>query len=108
LLMSVLAALEAIRPPLSVIADAEGLRPFETDALIAHRELPLVAVLPEDEEQVRAVVRACATLGVPVVSRGAGTGVSGGAIPRSDGVLLVLSRMRRVIEIDPAARTAIV
>jgi len=106
--MSVLAALEAIRPPLSVIADAEGLRPFETDALIAHRELPLVAVLPEDEEQVRAVVRACATLGVPVVSRGAGTGVSGGAIPRSDGVLLVLSRMRRVIELDPVARTAIV
>jgi glycolate oxidase len=107
-LQDLLATLEAIRPALDVIADAERLRPFETDALIAHRETPLVAVLPETEEQVRAVVRACAALGVPVVSRGAGTGISGGAMPRSDGVLLVLSRMRRVIGIDAAGRTATV
>ena len=101
-------ALAAIRPPLDVIADDERLKPFETDAFIAHRETPLAAAIPDDEEQVRAVVRACARLGVPVVSRGAGTGISGGAIPRRDGVLLVLARMRRVIALDARARTATV
>ena len=104
----VLAALRAIRPALTVIADEEGLKPFETDAYISHRETPMLAVLPETEEQVRAVVRACGRHGVPVVSRGAGTGISGGAIPHRDGVLLVLSKMRRVLEIDALARTAVV
>src|SRR5438045_1751236 len=103
-----LAALRAVRPPLAIIADEEGLRPFETDALIAHRETPMLAVVPENEEQVRAVVRVCRDLGVPIVSRGAGTGISGGAIPRRDGVLLVLSRMRSVVELDPLARLAVV
>jgi glycolate oxidase len=101
-------ALAAIRPPLDVIADDERLKPFETDAFISHRETPLAAVIPDDEEQVRSVVRACARLGVPVVSRGAGTGISGGAIPRRDGVLLVLARMRRVLGLDARARTATV
>jgi glycolate oxidase len=103
-----IAALRAIRPPLQIIADDEGLRPFETDALIAHRETPMLAVLPESEEQVRGIVRSCRALGVPVVSRGAGTGISGGAIPRRDGVLLVLSRMRAVKRIDVLARIATV
>ena len=106
--MSVVAALLDIRPPLDVVTDTERLKPFETDALIAHRETPMLAVLPESEEQVQAVVRACARLGVPVVSRGAGTGISGGAIPRSDGVLLVLSKMRQVLALDPLARSAVV
>ena len=101
------AALRRI-PDLAIIADEEGLKPFETDAFISHRETPMVAVLPQNERQVRDVVRACARLGVPVVSRGAGTGISGGAIPRNDGVLLVLSRMNRVIEVDALARTATV
>ena len=103
-----LQALRRIRPPLAIIADEEGLRPFETDALIAHRETPMLAVIPEDEEQVRAIVCICRDLGVPVVSRGAGTGISGGAIPRRDGVLLVLSKMRSVLALDPLARTATV
>ena len=103
-----LAALRAIRPPLRIVADEEGLKPFETDALIAHRETPMLAVLPESEEQVRGIVRSCRALGVPVVSRGAGTGISGGAIPRRDGVLLVLSRMRAVKCIDVLARIATV
>ena len=103
-----LAALRAIRPALRIVADDEGLKPFETDALISHRETPMLAVLPDTEEQVRAVVRACRRLGVPVVSRGAGTGISGGAIPRRDGVLLVLSRMREVVALDPLGRTATV
>ncbi|HYC36697.1 MAG TPA: FAD-linked oxidase C-terminal domain-containing protein [Usitatibacter sp.] len=105
---SVLEALSAIRPPLQVIADEEGLKPFETDAFISHRETPMLAVLPEHESQVRDIVRSCGRLGTPVVSRGAGTGISGGAIPRSDGVLLVLSRMREVHALDPLARTATV
>ncbi|HET7732005.1 MAG TPA: FAD-linked oxidase C-terminal domain-containing protein [Usitatibacter sp.] len=103
-----LAELRALSPGLPVIADDEGLRPFETDAFISHRETPLIAVLPRTEDEVRGIVRACRGRGVPVVSRGAGTGISGGAIPRSDGVLLVLSRMNRILEIDPRARTATV
>ncbi|MGZ5032666.1 MAG: FAD-linked oxidase C-terminal domain-containing protein [Usitatibacter sp.] len=103
-----LAALRAIRPAMTVIDDEEGLRPFETDAFIAHRETPMLAALAESESQVRDIVRACASLGVPIVSRGAGTGVSGGAIPHPEGVLLVLSKMKRVLDVDPAARTATV
>ena len=102
-----LSALRAV-PHLTVIADEEGLRPFETDALISHRETPMLAVLPDSEEQVRAVVKTCRRLGVPVVTRGAGTGISGGAIPRSDGVLLVVSKMRHVLGLDPLGRTATV
>jgi glycolate oxidase len=104
----ILAALRAIQPPLLVIADDEGLKPFETDALISHRETPMLAVIPDSEEQVRAIVKACRQLGVPLVSRGAGTGISGGAIPHRDGVLVVLSRMKRIRDIDVAGRTATV
>src|SRR5438552_7453987 len=89
-----LQALRRVRPPLSIVADEEGLRPFETDAFIAHRATPMLAAIPENEEQVRAIVGICRDLGIPIVSRGAGTGISGGAIPRSDGILLVLSKMR--------------
>jgi glycolate oxidase len=103
-----LLALRAIDPALTVVADDEGLKPFETDAFISHRATPMLAVLPETERQVRDVVRACGALGVPVVSRGAGTGISGGAIPRTDGVLVVLTKMRHIVEVNPAARTATV
>ncbi len=103
-----LAALRAIHPALTVIADDEGLRPFETDAFISRRETPMLAVLPETEAQVQAIVRACRKAGVPVVSRGAGTGISGGAIPLRDGVLLVLSKMRRIVDVDAKARVAVV
>ena len=93
---------------MTVIADDEGLKPFETDAFIAHRETPMLAVLPDDEAQVREIVMACRALGVPVVSRGAGTGISGGAIPNRDGVLLVMSKMKRIEEVNALARTATV
>ncbi len=101
-----LAALRAVLPPLAIVADHEGLKPFETDAFISHRETPMLAVLPETEAQVRDVVRACRKLGVPVVTRGAGTSISGGAIPRNDGVLLVVTKMRAVLALDRLARTA--
>jgi len=101
-------ALRALSPALAIVADDEGLKPFETDAFIQHRETPMLAVLPESEAQAREVVLACRKLGVPVVSRGAGTGISGGAIPHKDGVLLVLTKMNRLLELDPAARMAVV
>ena len=102
------AALRAAAPGARVVDDEERLRPFETDAFIAHRATPLAAVLPGSEEEVRAVVRACVRLGVPIVTRGAGTGISGGAIPQRDGVLLVMTRMDRMLALDVLARTATV
>ena len=105
---ALLAALRSASAHLDVIVDEEGLRPFETDAFISHREVPLAAVLPRNEGEIRSVVRTCRELGVPVVSRGAGTGISGGAIPHRDGVLLVMSRMNAMTALDPLARTATV
>jgi glycolate oxidase len=98
----------AIVPPPTVLADEESLRPFETDGFIVRRALPMMAVLPDNEHQVGAVVAACHAAGVPVVTRGAGTSVSGGAIPHSEGVLLVVARMRKLLALDPLGRTATV
>jgi glycolate oxidase len=91
-----------------VISEPRELRTYECDGLTAHRTAPALVVLPEAAEQVAAIVRACAEAGVPFVARGSGTGLSGGALPRSDGVLIVTSRMRRVLEVDPLSRRAIV
>jgi glycolate oxidase len=99
--------LEAI-PNLTVIADEERLRPFETDGFIQHRALPLCAVLPQSESQVCEVLKRCREARVPVVTRGAGTGISGGAIPHDQGVLMVLTRMHAIHSIDALARTATV
>jgi glycolate oxidase len=93
-------------PEASVLFDPEDTRPYECDGLSAYRELPGVVALPENEEQVRHVLRVCNDLGVPVVARGAGTGLSGGALPMSNGVLLSLSKMKRILALDPVARTA--
>jgi glycolate oxidase len=105
---TVLAALAAVRPPLAVVAGNERLAAFETDAFIQKRETPLAAVLPASEEDVVGLVRALAPIGVPVVTRGAGTGLSGGAIPSPDGVLAVLTRLRAIVRIDAAGRVAVV
>jgi glycolate oxidase len=91
-----------------VVHDPSQLATYECDGLTSHRTAPALVVLPETAEQVAAVVRACAGAGVPFVARGSGTGLSGGALPRSDGVLIVTSRMRRVLDIDPVSRRAIV
>ena len=101
-----LADFQRITPPLKIIADVERLKPFETDAFISHRAVPLCAVLPESEAQVMAIVKACNLRGVPLVTRGAGTGISGGAIPLENGALVVLTRMNRILDVDPASRTA--
>ena len=101
-------AIAALRPAPSVFADDEDLKPFETDGFIVRRATPMLAVLPDTEAQVGEVVRVCRAAGVPVVTRGAGTGVSGGAIPLEDGVLLVVSKLRRILAVDPLARMAVV
>jgi len=89
-----------------LIGNPASQRPYECDALSLYRDLPLVVALPETADQVRDVVRACHRLDVPVVARGAGTGLCGGAMPHPDGVLLVLTKLDRILAIDPLARTA--
>lgn len=91
-----------------VLHRPEQLAPYECDGLSAYRSLPLAVVLPGSIDEVREVMRVCSAHGVPVVARGAGTGLSGGALPYEHGILLVLSRFNRVLSIDPANRTAVV
>jgi glycolate oxidase len=91
-----------------VVTDPQQLRTYECDGLTAHRSTPGLVVLPEAAEQVAAIVAECAARKLPFVARGSGTGLSGGALPRTDGVLIVMSRMRSIIAIDPDSRRAIV
>jgi glycolate oxidase len=92
----------------ALITDPAARRTYDCDGLAAYRCTPGLVVLPEDAEGVRAVVRACRDAGVAFVARGSGTGLSGGALPEADGVLIVTARMRRVIEVDLANRRAVV
>jgi glycolate oxidase len=101
-----LARLAAVLPADRLIEKREGLRVYENDGLAAYRGLPLVVVLPRDAEEVAAALKVCAALGVSVVARGAGTGLSGGALPSPGCVVLGLSRMNRILAIDPDARVA--
>ena len=94
---AVLERLQQLLPDEGVITDSAGLRPYETDGLTAIREMPWVVALPETEEQVAAIVRCCAEHGVPVIPRGAGTGLSGGARPHQHGVVLGLSKMSEIL-----------
>ncbi len=100
------AALSATLPPDCVLSRPEERRPYECDALTAFRELPAVVVLPRTEEEVRRVLLTCNRLQVPLVARGSGTGLSGGATPHPQGVLLSCARMNRVLGIDPQNRCA--
>jgi glycolate oxidase len=93
-------------PPDILLDTEEAMRPFECDGLSVYRKLPLMVALPENRDQVRALLVACHEQRVPVVTRGAGTGLSGGALPLESGLLLVLTRLNRILEIDPLARTA--
>jgi glycolate oxidase len=92
----------------NVITDPLELRTYECDGLTSHRCVPALVVLPGSAAEVAAVVAACAGAGVPFVARGSGTGLSGGALPHESGVLIVMSRMRSIIEIDPVSRRAVV
>jgi len=104
----VVEALARVLPVGVLMFENEDLRPYECDGLAAYRSVPMAVVLPTAEEQVVAVLRTCSELGVPVVARGAGTGLSGGALPHPQGVLLSLARFNRIVHLDPHARTAVV
>src|SRR6201996_1594052 len=104
----IVAALKRIVPGEGVIASDEGMRPYESDGLTAYRQLPMVVVLPETTAQVSQVLSFCHREGIKVVPRGAGTSLSGGALPLGDGVLLGLSKFNRIREIDYDNRVAVV
>jgi glycolate oxidase len=104
----VVAALSALLPREAILFRREDTAPFECDALTAYRTSPMVVVLPETEAQVAAILKICHKLEVPVVARGAGTGLSGGAMPHQSGVTLSLAKFNRILNIDTAACTALV
>jgi glycolate oxidase len=102
------AALAALLPPSALLTAAEDTRPYECDGLTLYRQQPAAVVLPDNEAQVVKILRLCHAARVPVVARGAGTSLSGGALPSAQGVVLSLAKLRRVVAVDPASRTAIV
>ena len=104
----IVAGLQALVPGDGVISEAVRLRPYETDGLSAYRQPPLAVVLPTTTEQVAAVLAYCHANGVRAVPRGAGTSLSGGALPLADAVVLGLMRMHRILEVDYANRLAVV
>ena len=104
----VVAALSAVLPAHALLWQAEDTTPYECDGLTAYRQRPLVVALPETEAQVQAVLQTCHALAVPVVARGAGTGLSGGAMPHALGVTLSLAKFNRILKVDAYSRTAVV
>ena len=104
----VVAALTPLLPAHALLWHREDTVPYECDGLTAYREQPLVVALPETEAQVAAVLSACHALDVPVVARGAGTGLSGGALPNRLGVTLSLAKFNKILKVDAVARTATV
>jgi glycolate oxidase len=103
---TLLARLRAVLPGDRLIASTESMRPYESDGLAAYRSLPAAVALPANADEAAAVLKVCRELGVPVVARGAGTGLSGGALPFPGSVLLGLGKLNRILAIDPVARTA--
>jgi glycolate oxidase len=104
----IIAGLRALVPASGVIAEPLRLRPYETDGLSAYRQPPMAVVLPETTEQLAAVLKLLHGAGVRVIPRGAGTSLSGGALPLADGVVVGMMRMNRILEIDYADRLAVV
>ena len=104
----VVSALRAVLPGHALLWNSEDTTPYECDGLTAYRERPLVVALPETYRQVQAVLKTCHALAVPVVARGAGTGLSGGAMPHRLGVTLSLAKFNKILKLDAASRTAVV
>ncbi|MGB3072386.1 MAG: FAD-linked oxidase C-terminal domain-containing protein [Ottowia sp.] len=100
--------LKEVLPSHAILWTSEQTTPYECDGLTAYRQRPLAVALPETYEQIQGVLKACHQLGVPVVARGAGTGLSGGAMPHAGGVTLSLAKFNQILKIDPLARTALV
>lgn len=103
----IIADMKIIVPGEGVVHSENGMRPFETDALTAYRQMPMVVVLPETVAQVSRILKYCSERNIRVVPRGAGTSLSGGALPLGDAVLLVMTRFNRILDIDYANRTVI-
>ncbi|MFM8756815.1 MAG: FAD-linked oxidase C-terminal domain-containing protein [Limnohabitans sp.] len=104
----VVQALGRVLPADGILYTLEDTTPYECDGLTAYRERPLVVCLPESQAQVQAVLKTCHALQVPVVARGAGTGLSGGAMPHRLGVTLSMARFNQILRVDPVSRTAVV
>ncbi len=98
----------AVLPAHALLWQPEDTTPYECDGLTAYRQRPFAVALPETEAQVQAVLKTCHALGVPVVARGAGTGLSGGAMPHAQGVTLSLAKFNNILKLDALSRTAVV
>ena len=105
---NVQAELATILPAAALLVAPEDTKPYECDGLTLFRAQPAAVLLPETEAQVAAILKVCHAARIPVVARGAGTSLSGGALPDPDGILLSLAKFRRIVAIDPLARTAVV
>jgi len=105
---AVQAYLAAILPTEALLTAPEALKPYECDGLTLFREVPAAVALPENEAQVVEILKVCHAAKIPVVARGAGTGLSGGAMPHKQGIVLSLAKFRKILAIDPMMRTAVV
>ncbi|QET00681.1 FAD-binding protein [Cupriavidus pauculus] len=105
---ALLAGLARILPDTAILWKSEDTVPYECDGLAAYRQVPDAVVLPDTEDQVCEVLRLCHKLGVPVVPRGSGTSLSGGAMPIAGGLVLSLAKFKRIVKVDPRSRTAVV
>ncbi|HLU02900.1 MAG TPA: FAD-binding protein, partial [Advenella sp.] len=103
-----IARLEPSVPRHCILSKVEDTRPYECDGLSLYRALPPVVILPENEAQVIAVLQACRAFNIPIVARGAGTGLSGGAMPHAQGIVLGLAKLNRIQNIDVKTATAVV
>ena len=101
-------ALRRLLPAQCVLFNDEDIRPYECDGLAAYRQMPMVVVLPENETQIVTILKLCRDMQLPIVPRGAGTGLSGGAMPIADGLVLSTAKLNRIVKVDPVSRTAIV
>lgn len=104
--LELVSELSTFLPTESVLYQGEDLRPYECDGLSAYRQTPMIVVLPQTEEEVIKILQICHRTKTPVVPRGAGTGLSGGALPHESGVLLSLTKLKKILELDPSSRTA--
>jgi glycolate oxidase len=105
---ALIAELARCLPASGLLSAEEDLKPYECDGLSAYRQVPIAVALPETEDQVVAAIKACRAAGAPIVARGAGTGLSAGALPHPQGVVLSLAKMRKILHVDPVARVAVV
>ena len=104
--LELVSELRSFLPTESVLYEGEDLRPYECDGLSAYRQTPMIVVLPQTEDEVIKILQICHRTKTPVVPRGAGTGLSGGALPHESGVLLSLTKLKEILELDPVSRTA--